>query len=152
MDFEKVFSDYYMFLQTLLDTTEIEHVGGSSVKGAITKGDLDIQVRISATNLEQIIQKLDTRFERKRAELWNEHFAIYADQRSPLKVDIMVTVIGSPYDNFHRIRDVLQSNRDLLEEYNNLKVYHPNSSYDEYTENKKGFFGKILREYLDVQS
>lgn len=152
MDYNTIFQNYRSFLEKLLTAGEIEHVGGSSVPGAITKGDLDIQVRISKHEFTRTLEELGTRFDRNRLDLWNGQFALFTDQRSPLKVDIMVTVIGSTYDTFHIFRDILKENRELLEEYNHLKVFHPESSYDEYTENKKAFFGKILKQYLHISS
>ena len=35
-------------LRPLLPTAEIEHIGATAIPGALTKGDLDVMVRVAA--------------------------------------------------------------------------------------------------------
>ena len=152
MDLKKKFIEYKNKLEPLLPFADIQHVGGSSIPGATTKGELDISLRISLENMEKALQIMDTVYLRKHEELWNKNFAIYKDYQSNLKVDIMVSVIGSAYDSFVPTRDLLINNADLLNEYNEIKSKYAHEHIDILRKHKRAFFDRLFETHMDLES
>ena len=96
----------------------VEFVGSSSIPGALTLGDLDIQVR------------------------WEEGLALLHWKDHPeIPMSIVVTVIDSPNDNYHKERDLFKNNPHLLEKYNNLKRGFEGKSVEDYKAAKRKLFG-----------
>ena len=84
----------------------VEHVGASSVPGLLTLGDLDIQIRITENEFKKVIAFLNTLYHSHYPELWTDQFAIFHQKDHPIiELSIMVTVIGSPDDEFSTWRD-----------------------------------------------
>ncbi len=121
----------------------IQHVGGSSIPGAKTKGDLDISVQTSEGDFDDFCRKMEGIAHIHHPELWTKDFAIFNTYDGTTKVDIMLVVKGSDYDTFGKTRDILISNPFLLEEYNVIKERFL-AGTPEYYLAKKDFFKKIL--------
>lgn len=138
----------------------IEHVWGSAIPWAITKNDLDIQVRIEKERYSEVIEALRALYETKRTELRTPEFAIFHDMNNDVEVDICVTVIDCPYDLFSRTRDAIIENPELLDEYNAIKIKHNvildpipyrSERYQHYSNDKKAFWKKIAKTYLQME-
>ncbi|MBP7831593.1 MAG: GrpB family protein [Candidatus Pacebacteria bacterium] len=152
MDLKSLFEEYKHQIEKLLPAADIQHVGGSSIPGAITKGDLDIQIRIRLEDMEAAITALDTIFERKHEELWNKNFAIFVDRKVEPSTDIMISVIDSAYDTFFRVRDLLIADAGLLEKYNELKKKYAAEPYAIFSKHKRAFFDELFETHLDLES
>ena len=122
----------------------IEHVGASSIPGALTKGDLDIEVKTNRENFKRIKDSLQKKYIVKHPEIWTDNFAIFKSE-DILPVDILLVVAGTPYDTFTKTRDILQNTPILLKEYNQLKQKYQNETYEIYSSVKKEFYRKILK-------
>ena len=150
---KKLFEHHVKKISERLPGLEIEHVGGSSIPGALTKGDLDIVIRTERDSFLKIVEALKELYGPKYVDsLWNENFALYQDYTSPVKVDIMVTIKDSPYDTFTKVRDFLIANKDALDEYNEIKTHFNKIPYPEYLERKLVFFQKIIKDRLNIIS
>ena len=117
-------------LSALLPNSNIEHVGGTSIPGTISKGDLDINIRVKLEDFEPTIKTLKTLYEINQAENWSTGFASFKDDSRELGVQ--VTVIGSPEDYFVIQREYLKNHPEVVFELNNLKKKFDGKDMNEY--------------------
>ena len=129
-------------LKELLPFSDVEHVGSSSVPGAVGKLDIDFQIRVNENDFDIAIDILKSLADPKNKHLWNKELAMFETKKNDIKVDIMITIIESIYDDYYKVRDALSSNKELLNEYNNLKTKFQGKPYGEYRKAKGEFFGK----------
>jgi GrpB-like predicted nucleotidyltransferase (UPF0157 family) len=121
----------------------VEHVGGTSIPNALTLGDLDIQIKISQEEFEEISYYLKTIYHINHPEIWNDQLAIFHKKDHPeLKMSIMLTVKDSPYDEYQKTRDYFINHPEDLQKYNDLKRSFEGKDIDEYKSAKYQFFGK----------
>lgn len=138
-----LFLNWKRQIEEILSAVQIEHIGGSSIQGAKTKGDLDISVQTSEINFASDCEKMKQIAHIHHPELWAKDFAIFNMCDQSVKIDIMLVVKGSDYDTFTKTRDILISNPTLLAEYNLIKdKLTPRTP--EYHQAKKAFFSRIL--------
>jgi GrpB-like predicted nucleotidyltransferase (UPF0157 family) len=127
----------------LLPGADVRHIGGTSVQGALTKGDLDIQVRMSPESFAAAVSRLRQIYATANDDLWNAHFAAFTAPRSSLAYPskISVVAIGSVYDrNGARVWELLAANAALLQRYNDLKFRHAARGQRAYEDAKAAFF------------
>ena len=130
-------------LSTMLPHARIEHLGASSIDGAISKGDLDISVGVKAGNHQQTVMfvegvgytvKLDTHRDESLCML--EH----ADNADALQV----VVNGSQYECFITFREALNRDPNLVSQYNALKNRHQGANVQIYRLAKSEFIRGVL--------
>lgn len=144
----KVFPHFKAIILELLPNAEVEHMGGTAVPGALTKGDIDIQIRIRQEDFSQYLEILKHRFVENNRHLWTSDFAIFKDETEfpeEDKVDMLVTMIDSPSDVCHKYRDLLRTNSELREEYNRMKLASDGRSKEEYAEAKELIYQKLRK-------
>ena len=113
--------------------------------GAVTKGDVDVLVRVSSARFLMAVEALRQHFAVKQPANWTTGFASFGDDTGHvLPLGIQVVVMDSREDFFLYLRDYFITNRDALEQYNRLKVAHANDGGEEYWKAKDAFLGKIL--------
>lgn len=146
-EIECIFETEKSFINKGLPYADIQHVGGTSITGSITKKELDIQIRITSDKLDETIKFFEnSSYKPYHKELWTETFAIMAAEKSGIPVDYMITVIGATQDDHYKVRDFLRENKDVLADYNNLKILYTGRDYADYVKAKQEFFighGKI---------
>ena len=128
-------------LSGLLPNAAIEHVGGTSILGTITKGDLDINVRVKPKDLDTTLKILKTLYEINQTENWSKEFASFKDDSR--HIGVQVTVIDSPEDYFVAQREYLKSNPQAVFELNALKKKFDGKNMNEYRKEKSKFFEEI---------
>ncbi len=138
---ERLFVQQKELIQSLIPSAQIEHVGSSSIKGAINIGDLDIQVRIPQEDFGQAEEALKSLYFINHPELRNDQFAIFKSVDHELPIGIMLTVIDSKYDEFYKQRDLLRNDPKLLARYNDLKRSYEGKPIQEYKKAKSELFG-----------
>jgi len=132
-------------LRAVLPEFEMHHVGATAIPGAVTKGDVDIVVRVTATQFPVVVRSLGTLFDKKQAENWTDEFASFGDDDSfVLPLGIQVVVSGSELDVFLYLRDYLRAHEDAREEYDRIKLEHASDNGDGYWEAKNAFLEQIL--------
>lgn len=108
-------------LTQLLPEADIQHVGSTAIPGALTKGDLDINVRIPADRFQSAERILGDRFERKPNPSYPDKFSYFKNDSPPISIGIQLTVIDSEFDFFWKFRDLLLQNPELVTAYNQIK-------------------------------
>lgn len=153
MDIKTLFYKIKDSILVYIPKAHIEHVGGTSIPGALTKGDLDISVSVEEKDFKQAVEFCSKLFQPVYQDmLWNNNFAVFQDKSNPIKVDIMLVVRNSSYDSFVKTRDFISRNSEVLNEYNKIKEQYLEIPYEEYLKMKKGFFENIRKEKLFIIS
>jgi GrpB-like predicted nucleotidyltransferase (UPF0157 family) len=133
-------------IRTLAPNSEVEHIGATSVPGALTKGGVDLLVRVSEADFQDALARLAARYAPHYPDDWTSSLASFKEQpERDLPVGVQLVVAGSEDDRlFVSWRERLLSDPDLLDRYNSFKASHEGDEYEEYTEAKAGFIAGIL--------
>jgi GrpB-like predicted nucleotidyltransferase (UPF0157 family) len=135
-------------VRVLLPNATVEHIGATAVPGALTKGDLDLLVRVEQGEFSAAVGILSTHYAVHQPSNWTGTLASFRDPTSnDPDVGIQLVAAGSPDDRlFGPFRDALIRDAGLLERYNALKLSLDGSDYELYTERKGSFIEHVLRE------
>lgn len=128
-------------LSDLFPDSGIEHIGSTAIPGTLTKGDVDINIRIKSEEFDRAIEILKNLYEINQPENWSKEFASFKDGSRDLGVQ--VTVIGSSEDYFVTQREYLKSHPEAVYELNDLKEQFKGKRMNEYQEAKGEFFEKL---------
>jgi GrpB-like predicted nucleotidyltransferase (UPF0157 family) len=132
-------------LSCWLPFAEIEHVGSTAIPGALTKGDLDVLVRVAAGDFRVAEEVLAGLFARNEGTPRTEALASFKDDAANPPLGIQLVVRGTEWDVvFGRFRDALIRDRRLVVEYNRLKERFQCQSMDEYRNSKDQFIARVL--------
>ena len=125
-------------------TADIRHVGATAVHGCLTKGDLDIVVRIPAQDFSDADAALASRYARNGGSIRTETFSAFEDASSEPHLGIQLAVIDGPFDFFHQFTEELRRSPPLVEEYNALKRSYDGADMALYRAAKDAFVEKVL--------
>jgi GrpB-like predicted nucleotidyltransferase (UPF0157 family) len=146
---EAAYERHRAALSEFLPQAEIEHIGSTAIPGAITKGDLDILVCVSANDFAAAEELLAKHFARNEGSFRSDSFASFCDDAADPPLGIQLVVVGSELDNFTQFRDALRADPHLLAEFNSLKRECEGMEMDAYRERKSAFVER-LRARRDV--
>ena len=142
---ENIFISLKKELMPILPVARIEHIGSSSVKGAISKGDLDVFIGVHQSSFEMGVEKVKTiGFYEKDGTLKTESLRMMITDKYREDVAIQIVANGSEFECFIQFRDILRSSVELVEEYNRLKLECKGMSHDEYRDIKSSFIEGVL--------
>lgn len=141
-----IFKELENSISELLPLARIEHVGASSVKGCISKGDLDILVAVDQNQFEDSLKQIKSLgfYEKKETLRTNELCMLVTKMYEGQDVAIQLIVNGSNFENFLHFREVLQSSEEVLSQYNELKKSSIDMDQEEYRIRKNNFISSIL--------
>jgi GrpB-like predicted nucleotidyltransferase (UPF0157 family) len=122
----------------------IEHVGSTSISGCLTKGDLDIAVRVTADAFVPAERELEQILQRNTANKRYFDYASFVDEGSNPPCGVQLVTAGGRFDFFVTFRDALKTSGELLEEYNDLKAKFQGKSMSSYRKAKAKFVSKVL--------
>jgi GrpB-like predicted nucleotidyltransferase (UPF0157 family) len=134
-------------LRALLPEAEVHHIGATAMPfpGAMTKGDVDVLVHVSAAMFPAAVAVLRQHFQVKQPENWTSEFASFGDDRAyALPLGIQVVVKGSKDDFLLFLRDYFNSNPHVILEYSRLKIRHAGEGQEKYWQAKDAFLANIL--------
>lgn len=141
----KLFEEQKSLLQKEFPYADIQHIGGTAVPGLLTKGDLDINVRVSLDQFGEVIKVLKKLYEINQPENWSSVYASFKDDSKDLGVQ--VTVKGSEKDFFVLHRDSLQRRPELVLKLNEIKRAYEGKDMSDYRAAK----GAFLEEHIAYQ-
>ncbi|TDN90809.1 GrpB family protein [Microbacterium sp. BK668] len=72
-------------------------IGGSSLPGLVTKGDIDLHLRVRPADFEAATRRLPPRYRPVHLEIWTEAFATFERDGAP-PIGVALTVLGSEHD------------------------------------------------------
>ena len=140
---EKTFRSQKERIKKRIPSADIQHVGSTAIPYSMTKGDLDIQVRVSTKNFMPAVEMLSELYYPNEGSVKTNEFRAFKDDGIFPPLGIQLTVIGSEFDFFWKFRDVLLQNKQYREAYDNLKRKFEGKSMGAYREAKNDFFNKI---------
>jgi len=122
---------------------ELVLTGGASLPGLLTKGDIDLHLRVAARAYGDAVARLGRTFPVASAHAWADTLAVF-QVPAPRAVGLAVTPLGSEHDQrFQRTWQALAGSPRLRAEYNALKTATPGT--DEYERRKSDFFSDVVR-------
>ena len=139
--FERVAADLRVLLPASAD---IRHVGATAVPGCLTKGDLDIVVRVPAEAFVATDQALAARFARNVGSKHTDSFSAFEDAAATPHLGIQLAVVGSEDDCFHFFVEALRQDRGLVARYNALKIAFDGQPMEVYRAAKSAFIQDVL--------
>ena len=133
-------------IQSLLPNASIEHIGSTAVPGALTKGDVDVQVTVEKDQFQLSREILDAKFDHNPGMEPTETFVSYSGVFQSIHFGIQLIQPGENYFNFLKWRDALRNSPELLERYNQIKLKMASKSEVKYRQAKSDF----IEEQLDT--
>lgn len=119
-------------------------VGGSSVPGALTRGDVDLHLRVPPEDFGTVVDALRADHVVVHPEIWCDTLATFAVD-APLPAGLAVTPVGSEHDvRFTRTWALLRADPALLAAYNRVKTEADTTAPDDYESRKSTFFDTLL--------
>jgi GrpB-like predicted nucleotidyltransferase (UPF0157 family) len=135
-------------LSRILPTsTEVLHVGATAIPGCLTKGDLDIFVRVDPADFTYVDAVLAERFRRNTGSVRTHEFSAFEDPGRPIDVGIQLAIRGGSYDFFQRFAEALRANPQLVQRYNDLKLAFHGKPMADYRAAKDVFVRETLSAY-----
>lgn len=124
----------------------LELVGGSSIDGALTKGDVDLHLRVDPARFDEAVGTARRMFDVVHPEIWCATLATF-DVEAELPTGLAVTPLGSEHDlRFSRVWQLLASDPALVNEYNAVKS---DAAAEEYDSRKSAFFDRVLERWAE---
>jgi GrpB-like predicted nucleotidyltransferase (UPF0157 family) len=135
-------------IKAVLPDADVQHIGATAIPGSVTKGDLDLLVRVAADHFSQARLELADHFQVHQRDVWGREFASYvAEDNQEIAVGVQLVVADSVEDQvFRSFRDALWSDPDLVVAYNRLKEDHADDGQARYRRMKESFIRKALQE------
>jgi GrpB-like predicted nucleotidyltransferase (UPF0157 family) len=125
-------------------TAEVHHIGATALPGCLTKGDLDIVVRIPARDFAAADAVLAALFSRNEGSIRTDTFSAFEDNASDPHLGVQLAVIDGPFDNFHVFVDALRQSPQHVADYNALKRRYDGASMETYRAAKDAFVARVL--------
>jgi GrpB-like predicted nucleotidyltransferase (UPF0157 family) len=142
---ERLFSEVASRIREMLPHAEIEHIGSTAVRGSLTKGDLDVLVRVSGDDFRESDCALEAIFRRNEGSDKRETFSAFLDSSTSPELGVQLVVAGTEFDTFSYWVEQLTSDRKLRAAYNDLKARYNGKDMNEYREAKSEFIAKHIR-------
>jgi GrpB-like predicted nucleotidyltransferase (UPF0157 family) len=122
---------------------ELLLTGGSSVPGALTRGDVDLHLRVRPVAFAAVVALLRRTYVVVHPEIWAPTLATFAVPAT-LPAGLAVTPAGSEHDlRFTRTWQLLAADPALLSEYNAVKRT-AGAGGNTYEDRKSAFFDQLL--------
>lgn len=133
-------------LEAVVPGAQIEHVGSTAIPGSLTKGDLDVQVRVPAAQYLAAKERLCRLFAINGGGFSGHDAISFEDYSGDPNVGVHLTVVGSTADVQWRFRDLLLASQSLRREYDELKRRFEGKSMERYRDAKADFVDRVLNE------
>lgn len=136
-------------LSKLLPKADIQHIGSTAIPNAMTKGDVDLQVRVNKDDFSKAVRQLKELYEINQPDNWTDNYASFKDDKKDTPVGIQLTIIGSDDDRqFQEQQQLLSSNQKVLERYNQMKLSFNGKDIKDYQTARAKFFEELKTEGL----
>ena len=125
-------------------SADIRHIGATAVPGCLTKGDLDIVVRVEAADFSAAHSAIAAHFARNTGSPHTDTFSAFEDGGTTPHLGVQLVVVGAPEDCFHTFAEMLRRDPDLLARYNDLKRLYDGHPMGVYRAAKDAFIARTL--------
>jgi GrpB-like predicted nucleotidyltransferase (UPF0157 family) len=142
----RLYRDVEAELRRLLPGADIQHVGSTAIPNSLTKGDLDVQVRVAGSEYAAAKAALENIYAVNTGGFASEDAISFEDYSRQLSLGVHLTVIGGTADIQWRFRDLLAASPDLRAEYDRLKLRFHGGSMSRYRDAKAAFVSQVLQD------
>ncbi|TCM47763.1 GrpB family protein [Kribbella sp. VKM Ac-2568] len=121
---------------------ELLWTGASSLPGLLTKGDVDLHLRVPTGTFDEVVAALDVLYPRASLHSWASTLAVFDIPDRELPTGLAVTPVNSEHDHrFTHAWRLLANDPALRAQYNALKQ---NAGDPEtYESEKSAFFSRL---------
>lgn len=133
-------------VKNAIPLSRVEHVGASSIPGAVSKGDLDVCVIVAPAQHEQAVAALEALgYKVKVDTLRTPELCMLLSPVRDADVALQVIAEGSKFEFFMHFRDRLRADPLLVKQYNEVKWRSAGLGESGYREAKAKFIDTVLR-------
>jgi len=118
---EAMVEEFGLVARRLVPDAEVHHIGATALPTGLTKGDVDVNIRIDTDGFARAVDVLRRHYEPAQEHNWTPTYASFKADSYPLPLGIQVTVIGSPDDFLLALRDAMRTRPAILDEYTECK-------------------------------
>lgn len=141
---EALFETLKARLLALIPQADIQHVGSTALPHGQTKGDLDIQVRVTREVYVTVARDaLAGQMAVEPGAFHGPDAISYKDDATTPPVGIHITVMGGACDFQWKFREVLVARPDLCDAYDDIKRRFEGGDMAAYREAKNAFFEMV---------
>ncbi|MEI0735513.1 GrpB family protein [Paenibacillus sp. JTLBN-2024] len=141
---DHLFMKQKSIIKAVLPNADVQHVGSTAIPNSLTKGDLDIQVRIEPAEFENAVEALSKLYAPNEGSIQTESFRAFKDDTTIPPLGIQLTVVHSEFDFFWKFRDVLLSHDRYRQKYDELKKKYEGKDMELYRQAKNDFFEWLM--------
>jgi len=139
------FSEVAAHVGTGLPGADVEHVGSTAVPGCLTKGDLDVLVRVPSDAFLSSVKVLDGLLARSPRNDPTGDYVEYDYVGRGFSASVQLTVMDEWHDRrFHGLKALLTSDPRALERYNGMKREYEGRPMEEYRRAKALLIESLL--------
>jgi GrpB-like predicted nucleotidyltransferase (UPF0157 family) len=141
---EQVIEAFIADQQSVLRGLRVEHIGATAMPSGHTKADVDVNLRVDASQFAEVVERLRHTCRVAQPENWMPSFASFACDQYELPLGIQVTVLNSENDFLTHLRDRMLADADLLRRYDECKVGAAPYGAAAYWKAKDAFLSAVL--------
>jgi len=139
------FSEVATHVEAGLPGADVEHVGSTAVPGCLTKGDLDVLVRVPSEAFLSSMEVLDGLFARSPRNDSTGDYIEYDYVGRGFSASVQLAVVDEWHDRrFHGLKALLTSDPRALERYNGMKREYEGRPMEEYRRAKALLIESLL--------
>ncbi|MFC0557784.1 GrpB family protein [Halalkalibacter alkalisediminis] len=140
----KVIQKHKQLIQTCIPGVEIRHIGSTATEGLLTKGDVDLQVRVGDKQFNRARVALLGLYELNRGSFQTSYFCAFEKMDEQLPLGVQLTVKHSGIDHFWKVTEFFKGNPTYIQLYNELKRKYEGKEMEAYRKEKADFFHQIF--------
>jgi GrpB-like predicted nucleotidyltransferase (UPF0157 family) len=142
-DIDALLADLRRELAVLAPGVVVEHIGATSMPDGLTKGDVDVNLRVEEDRFDHVVAALSTRFDVAQPQNWTATYASFSGTDRGVPLGIQVTVEGSDDDYLVRLRDVMRADPDMRAQYDEIKRANAPAGRNAYWRAKDEFLRRL---------
>ena len=128
-----------------LPGADVEHVGSTAVPGCLTKGDLDVLVRVPSEAFLSSMEVLDGLLARSPRNDPTDDYVEYDYVGRGFSASVQLAVVDEWHDRrFHGLKALLTSDPRALERYNGMKRTYEGRPMEKYRQAKALLIESLL--------
>lgn len=142
---QRLFRQQRQQLLRWVPDAEVVHVGSTSLERGLSRGDLDIQVRVAACRYAAALAAIAPHYMVNDDGYTSDDAASFKDDSLDPPVGLILTAINGSGDVLWRFRDTLRSCPELAAEYSAIKARCQGGSLAAYRAAKALFIDRVSR-------
>lgn len=143
---ERLYKEIESRVCEALPHVEVRHVGSTAIYGSLTKGDLDVLVRVEQGRFREADQVLARMFSRNEGSDKTESFSAFTDSSVSPELGVQLVARGTEHDKFTEWLERLESDVELRASYDDLKAEYHGKDMNDYRAAKDEFILRNLRD------